>query len=100
MGVTALAPEPVVNSSSADAIKSPPAQARIDVVDLVKIFGDSPERALRLLDEGLERDEIRTKTRQLVAVNRVSFSVNVGETFVVMGLSGSGKSTLVRCLNR
>ena len=39
-------------------------------------------------------------TGALVAVNDVSFSVNAGETFVVMGLSGSGKSTLIRCLAR
>ena len=30
----------------------------------------------------------------------VSFDVQKGEVFVVMGLSGSGKSTLVRCLTR
>ncbi|NEP46197.1 MAG: betaine/proline/choline family ABC transporter ATP-binding protein, partial [Okeania sp. SIO2H7] len=30
----------------------------------------------------------------------VSFKIDRGELFVVMGLSGSGKSTLVRCLNR
>jgi glycine betaine/proline transport system ATP-binding protein len=32
-------------------------------------------------------------------VNNVSFPVNEGEIFVIMGLSGSGKSTLIRCLN-
>lgn len=36
----------------------------------------------------------------MVAVRDISFSVEEGETFVVMGLSGSGKSTLVRCLSR
>ncbi len=30
----------------------------------------------------------------------VSFDVEPGEIFVVMGLSGSGKSTLIRCINR
>jgi glycine betaine/proline transport system ATP-binding protein len=30
----------------------------------------------------------------------VSFDIQPGEVFVVMGLSGSGKSTLVRCLTR
>lgn len=30
----------------------------------------------------------------------VSFDVNAGEIFVIMGLSGSGKSTVVRCLSR
>jgi glycine betaine/proline transport system ATP-binding protein len=36
----------------------------------------------------------------IVAVRGVSFSVDRGECFVIMGLSGSGKSTLVRCLTR
>ena len=33
------------------------------------------------------------------AVIDVSFEVQTGEVFVVMGLSGSGKSTLLRMLN-
>lgn len=37
---------------------------------------------------------------RIVAVKDVSFEVDAGEIFVVMGLSGSGKSTLVRCLIR
>ena len=35
-----------------------------------------------------------------MALRDVSFDVEKGETFVVMGLSGSGKSTLIRCLTR
>ena len=34
-----------------------------------------------------------------VAVNDVSFEVERGKIFVLIGLSGSGKSTVVRCLN-
>jgi len=34
------------------------------------------------------------------AVRNVSFEIQAGECFVVMGLSGCGKSTLVRCLSR
>ncbi len=36
----------------------------------------------------------------VLAVDDVSFSVEEGELFVIMGLSGSGKSTLLRMLNR
>ncbi|HBK69521.1 MAG TPA: ABC transporter ATP-binding protein, partial [Firmicutes bacterium] len=38
-------------------------------------------------------------TGQTIGVNNVSFSVNEGEIFVIIGLSGSGKSTLIRCFN-
>lgn len=34
------------------------------------------------------------------ALKNISFKVNKGEFFVVIGLSGSGKSTLLRCINR
>ncbi len=34
------------------------------------------------------------------AVDDVSFTVNDGEIFGIIGLSGAGKSTLVRCINR
>lgn len=40
------------------------------------------------------------KTGSTIGVNRASFSVSTGETFVIMGLSGSGKSTLIRLINR
>jgi len=36
----------------------------------------------------------------VVAVRDVSFTLERGEFFVIMGLSGSGKSTLIRCLIR
>ena len=65
-----------------------------------KIFGHSPERLMRELDPALSRQQVQERTGHVIAVKNVSFQVQEGETFVVMGLSGSGKSTLVRCISR
>ncbi|MDM7458284.1 MAG: choline ABC transporter ATP-binding protein [Paracoccus sp. (in: a-proteobacteria)] len=63
------------------------------------VFGDHPERALPLMDEGLGRDPIKAETGQILGVHDCSFSVAEGEILVLMGLSGSGKSTLLRAAN-
>ncbi|WP_448609943.1 quaternary amine ABC transporter ATP-binding protein [Geodermatophilus sp. URMC 60] len=67
---------------------------------LTKVFGAREQEALRLAAEGVGRDEVLRRTGSNLAVHDVSFTVERGELFVVMGLSGSGKSTLVRLLNR
>ncbi|MHA6686308.1 quaternary amine ABC transporter ATP-binding protein [Mesorhizobium sp. A556] len=67
---------------------------------LSKAFGANPAEALRLARDGASKAQILEQTGAVLAINDVSFSVDAGEIFVVMGLSGSGKSTLVRCLNR
>ncbi|WP_284139493.1 MULTISPECIES: glycine betaine/L-proline ABC transporter ATP-binding protein [unclassified Virgibacillus] len=72
----------------------------IEAKNLSKVFGKNPKQALKLLDQGLSKNEILKQTGNTVGVNRASFSVEAGEIFVIMGLSGSGKSTLVRLLNR
>ncbi len=73
---------------------------KIVVTDLIKIFDSNPNKALKLLEKGKSKDEILKETGQTLGVNKVSFTINEGEMFVVMGLSGSGKSTILRCLNR
>lgn len=72
---------------------------KIRVENLTKIFGKTPKKILAMLDMGMKREEIFKKTAHTVGIGNVSFSVEEGETFVIMGLSGSGKSTLIRCLN-
>lgn len=72
---------------------------KIIVKNLVKAFGSRPKLALEKLKKGWTKKEILEKTGQTVGLNNVSFSVDEGEIFVIIGLSGSGKSTLIRCLN-
>ncbi len=43
--------------------------------------------------------EYRTKTEVVEALKDVSFTVDKGDIYGIIGLSGAGKSTLVRCLN-
>ncbi len=73
---------------------------KLIVTNLSKIYGNNTDKALQMLNEGVSNEEIRRKTKQVVGVRDVSFVVNAGESFVIMGLSGSGKSTLLRCINQ
>jgi glycine betaine/proline transport system ATP-binding protein len=63
------------------------------------VFGDNPKAALPLMDQGLERADIRAQTGQVLGVHNCSLTVEHGEILVLMGLSGSGKSTLLRAVN-
>jgi glycine betaine/proline transport system ATP-binding protein len=73
---------------------------KIEVKDLVKIFGNNPKEGLKRLKNKEDKDKIFKETGLTIGVNRASFDVKEGEFFVIMGLSGSGKSTLVRLINR
>ncbi len=72
----------------------------IEVSGLWKVFGGRPERVFEDAHIQKSRTEIQEDLGNVVGLRDVSFNVNSGQIFVVMGLSGSGKSTLVRCLIR
>lgn len=74
--------------------------SKVRVEHLTKVFGKRSQQALAMVKENKSKNEIVEKTGATVGVYDVSFEVNAGETFVIMGLSGSGKSTLIRLLNR
>jgi glycine betaine/proline transport system ATP-binding protein len=72
----------------------------VEVRGLWKVFGP---RSNEVMDGDLRRaskDEILEKAGCVLALRDISFQVERGEFFVLMGLSGSGKSTLIRCLLR
>ena len=73
---------------------------KIEVSHLIKIFGAHSQKALIMLEQGMDKNEILRETGLTVGIHDISFSVHEGEVFVIMGLSGSGKSTILRCLNR
>ncbi len=75
-------------------------EVKLKVQNLYKIFGPHPKKAMKLLEQGLTKDEIFKQTETTVGVQNASFDIYTGEIFVIMGLSGSGKSTMVRMLNR
>ncbi|MGD2037029.1 MAG: glycine betaine/L-proline ABC transporter ATP-binding protein [Desulfobacterales bacterium] len=72
----------------------------INAQHVYKIFGENPQKALALLLEGRSKKAVQEETGQVIGVQDVSFQLESGSLFVIMGLSGSGKSTLLRCINR
>ena len=79
---------------------SPNGEVCVEVSGLWKIFGDNPGDIINSEKSTATRGAILEETGCVVAVRDVSFQVQRGELFVIMGLSGSGKSTLIRCILR
>ena len=71
----------------------------IECHNVWKLFGFGAESLLQQHGSSLTLQSI-ADANLICGVNNVSFDVEEGENFVIMGLSGSGKSTLVRCLTR
>jgi len=71
----------------------------VTIENLDVVFGNKPNKAIDLLDQGKCRQEIIEQTGLVVGVNNVSLDVKEGEICVLMGLSGSGKSSLLRAVN-
>ncbi len=77
------------------------AEPIIALENVYKIFGPNPRgRAFDLCSSGVGKDEVQRQTGHVVGMRDISFEVQKGEIFVVMGLSGSGKSTAIRTVNK
>ena len=96
----ASAASPISQSESApDAKDDEAADVILSVRHLSRFFGINKAAARKMLSGGYGKNEVLKKTGVTVAVNDVSFDVERGKIFVLIGLSGSGKSTVVRCIN-
>lgn len=73
---------------------------KVKVEHLTKIFGGHNKQVRSMIEAGKSKAEILKATGSTVGVSDISFDVQSGEIFVIMGLSGSGKSTLIRMINR
>ena len=75
-------------------------KTKIECRSVWKVFGDKAEADIKSM-MGASVDEITGYAHDhggIVGACDVSFTVNEGELFVIMGLSGSGKSTVLRCI--
>ena len=71
----------------------------LKVESLSKLYGVNKSAAFNMLGKGMGKNQVAKESGVTVAVNNVSFEVERGKIFVLIGLSGSGKSTVIRCLN-
>ncbi len=73
---------------AADALaRCPDVDRALEVTGVIKRFGGAQKLSLK-----------RKPSKQVLALDNVSFSVKRGEIYGVLGANGSGKSTLIRLL--
>ena len=84
--------EEQTNNHPEEAMENPEVPF-IRVEHLTKIFNPAKTRSMGWLRKN-------SAPKGFVAVDDISFQVQQGQVFVIMGLSGSGKSTIIRMVNR
>lgn len=73
---------------------------KLRVEDVWKVYGRNEARAVEMLRQGADRQQVRAETGCTVGLAGVNAVIPAERITCIMGLSGSGKSTLVRHLNR
>lgn len=75
-------------------------EVKIEIQGLTKIFGQNPKGMLKLVNQGIRKEELLEKHRHVLGLHDINMQLHTRKIEVVMGLSGSGKSTLIRHINR
>lgn len=78
----------------------PPAETKIEVKSLFKIFGKKPKSFVDVVKEGISKDDLLEQHKHVLGLKDINLKIEAHSIHVIMGLSGSGKSTLIRHINR
>ncbi|MXU65121.1 quaternary amine ABC transporter ATP-binding protein [Oceanomicrobium pacificus] len=76
------------------------AEPKLRIRELYKIFGDTPQKVLPLVKDGMSKAELLDKHGHVLGLRDINIDIPERRIQVIMGLSGSGKSTLIRHINR
>ena len=60
--------------------------AKIEVENVYKIFGDTPQKVLPMVQAGKSKDDILAETGHTVGLHDISLSMEESKTFVVLSL--------------
>lgn len=85
---------------TASAHATPSRAVGIQIRQLYKIFGPTPDKFLPAVLDGMSKQELREQHGHVLGLRNIHIDMPAGGIQVVMGLSGSGKSTLIRHINR
>ena len=74
--------------------------SKLVIRNLYKIFGPNSRKYVRLVNEGMSKQELLDNHNHVLGLNDINLAIPERKVQVIMGLSGSGKSTLIRHINR